>query len=206
VLPREHVDDAVEHEPAAGLQRRAPLAQHLLRARQFVIHIDHQDQVEEAVRQAGVGLRGPHEFHLVEPRPRDARAEQIEHLGLDVGSKDPSSRSDALRQSLGLQAGDTLVTRVRGDGREYQLNLYTGERRMAFSYRAPARTRGGEWIEVRIPLNQFEATSFGRVVAGAGPVDPGSVTSVGFLLAEKTPGPFALEVAWIKVLRGPGRR
>jgi hypothetical protein len=32
-----------------------------------------------------------------------------------------------------------------------------------------------------------------------------AVLSVGFLLAEKTPGPFALEVAWIKVLRGPGR-
>ena len=102
---------------------------------------------------------------------------------------------------LGLQAGDTLVARVRGDGREYQLNLYTADRRMAFSYRALARTRRGEWIEVRIPLNQFEATSFGRVVAGAGPVDPGSVTSVGFLLGEKTPGPFALEVAWIKVFR-----
>jgi hypothetical protein len=36
-------------------------------------------------------------------------------------------------------------------------------------------------------------------------VDPRSVTSIGFLLAEKTPGPFALEVAWVKVLRGPGR-
>jgi monofunctional biosynthetic peptidoglycan transglycosylase len=58
---------------------------------------------------------------------------------------------------------------------------------------------------VRIPLDRFEATSFGRVIRGAGPVDPRSVTSIGFLLAEKTPGPFALEVAWIKVLRGPGR-
>ena len=94
---------------------------------------------------------------------------------------------------------------MRGDGREYQLNLYTGERSMAFSYWAPATTRRGESIEVRIPLNQFEATSFGRVVAGAGPINPASVTSVGFLLAEKTPGPFALEVAWIKVLRGPNR-
>jgi monofunctional biosynthetic peptidoglycan transglycosylase len=108
-------------------------------------------------------------------------------------------------RALGLRAGDTIVARVRGDGREYQLNLYTGDRRMAFSYRASARTRSGEWIEVRIPLNQFEATAFGQVVAGAGPVDPRSVTSVGFLLAEKTPGPFALEVAWIRVLRGPGR-
>jgi len=108
-------------------------------------------------------------------------------------------------RTLGLQTGDTLVARVRGDGREYQLNLYTADRMMAFSYRAPVKTRTGEWIEVRIPLDAFEATSFGRVIRGAGPVDPRSVTAVGFLLAEKTPGPFLLEVAWIKVLRGPGR-
>jgi monofunctional biosynthetic peptidoglycan transglycosylase len=108
-------------------------------------------------------------------------------------------------RTLGLQTGDTLVARVRGDGREYQLNLYTSERMRAFSYRAPLKTRAGEWIEVAIALDRFEATSFGRVLRGAGPVDPRSVTSIGFLLAEKTPGPFALEVAWINVLRGPGR-
>jgi len=108
-------------------------------------------------------------------------------------------------RTLGLQAGDTLVARVRSDGREYQLNLYTSGRMMAFSYRAPVKTRSSEWIEVAVSLDQFEATAFGRVLRGMGPVDPRSVTSIGFLLAEKTPGPFALEVAWIKVLRGPGR-
>jgi NADH dehydrogenase [ubiquinone] 1 alpha subcomplex assembly factor 1 len=108
-------------------------------------------------------------------------------------------------RTLGLQTGDTLVARVRGDGREYQLNLYASGRTRAFSYRAPVQTRSGEWIEVAVPLDRFEATSFGRVLRGAGPVDPRSVTSIGFLLAEKTPGPFVLEVAWIKVLRGPGR-
>lgn len=108
-------------------------------------------------------------------------------------------------RTLGLQAGDTLLARVRGDGREYQLNLYASGRRMAFSYRAPVGTRAGEWIEVAVPLDRFEATSFGRVLPGAGPLDPRSVTSIGFLLAEKTPGPFALEVAWINVLRGPVR-
>jgi monofunctional biosynthetic peptidoglycan transglycosylase len=75
----------------------------------------------------------------------------------------------------------------------------------AFSYRAPVQTRLGEWIEVAIPLDRFKATSFGRVLRGAGPVDPGSVTSIGFLLAEKTPGPFVLEVAWVRILRGPAR-
>ena len=108
-------------------------------------------------------------------------------------------------RTLGLQTGDTLVARVRGDGREYQLNLYPSGRMTAFSYRAPVKTRSSEWIEVAVPLDRFEATSFGRVLRGEGPVDPRSVTSIGFLLAEKTPGPFVLEVAWITVLRGPGR-
>ena len=37
---------------------------------------------------------------------------------------------------LDIKAGDELVIRVKGDGREYVLNLYTKSRRMAFSYRA----------------------------------------------------------------------
>jgi monofunctional biosynthetic peptidoglycan transglycosylase len=103
-------------------------------------------------------------------------------------------------RALALRSGDTLVARVRGDGREYQMNLYSGERRMAFSYRAPLKTRSGKWIEVAVPLDRFEATSFGRVVPRKGPVDPRRVTAVGFLLADNDPGPFVLEVAWIKVL------
>lgn len=83
-------------------------------------------------------------------------------------------------------------------------NLCPSGRTRAFSYRAPVQTRSREWIEVAVPLDRFEATSFGRVVPGEGPVDPLSFTSIGFLLAEKTPGPFLLEVAWIKVLRGAG--
>lgn len=107
-------------------------------------------------------------------------------------------------RKLGLQTGDTLVARVRGDGREYQMNLYTPERMRAFSYRAPVTTRVGEWVEVALPLHRFEATSFGEVLRQAGPVDPRSITSIGFLLGDKTPGPFALEVAWIKVVRSVG--
>lgn len=106
---------------------------------------------------------------------------------------------------LGLRTGDTLVSRVRGDGRAYQFNLYTSRRGRAFSYRAPVQTRKGEWTEVRIPLSRFEATSFGQVIRSADPVDPGSITSVGFLLAEKAPGPFLLEVEWIKIEREGAR-
>ena len=47
----------------------------------------------------------------------------------------------------------------------------------------------------------FEATSFGRVVKDAGPVDPAEVNALGLLLGDKKAGPFKLEVEWIKVER-----
>jgi len=100
--------------------------------------------------------------------------------------------------NLGLQAGDSIVARVRGDGREYSLNLYTPARRMAFSYRATFTTQKDEWIEVRIPLEKFVATSFGRVVRNQ-ELDPAKVTGLGVLLGDKKPGPFQLEIDWIKV-------
>jgi transforming growth factor-beta-induced protein len=99
--------------------------------------------------------------------------------------------------NLGLEKGDSIVARVRGDGREYSLNLYTPARRMAFSYRAKFRTQKDEWIEVRIPLDKFVATSFGRVVRNQS-LDPSDVNGLGILLGDKKPGPFELEIDWIK--------
>jgi len=99
---------------------------------------------------------------------------------------------------LGLAAGDTIVARIRGDGRAYSLNLYLDKRQMAFSYRAAVPTKKDTWIEVAVPLDTFEATSFGRVVKDAGAVKPQEVNAVGFLLGDKQAGPFKLEIAWIK--------
>ena len=103
-------------------------------------------------------------------------------------------------KKLGLEKGDTLVARVRGDGREYTLNLYVPRPRIAFSYRSLFKTEKSEWIEVRTPLDKFVATSFGRVVPDE-PLNPGEVNAIGFLLSDKKAGPFRLEVDWIKVTK-----
>jgi NADH dehydrogenase [ubiquinone] 1 alpha subcomplex assembly factor 1 len=110
-----------------------------------------------------------------------------------------SVRSKATK--LDLAKGDTLVAKVRGDGREYTLNLYTARARTAFSYRATMPTKKDEWIEIKVPLDEFEATSFGRVVREAGAVKPEEIVSAGFLLGDKKAGPFKLEVESIKVER-----
>ncbi|MCE2750719.1 MAG: CIA30 family protein [Pirellula sp.] len=104
-------------------------------------------------------------------------------------------------KNLGIEQGDTLVAKVRGDGREYMLNLYPNRQRVAYSYRAAMQTKKDQWIEVKIPLDTFEATSFGRIVTNAGAVKPAEINSIGFMLGDKKAGPFKLEIEWIKVER-----
>ena len=101
-----------------------------------------------------------------------------------------------------IAADDTLVVRVKGDGREYVLNLYTKSRRMAFSYRTALPTTKDVWTEVSVPLQDFIPTSFGNRVQGMGPVEPDQINSLGFMLSDKNPGPFKLEVDWVKKITG----
>lgn len=120
-------------------------------------------------------------------------------LSLENNGGFASVRSRA--KKLGLERGDVLLAKIKGDGREYSLNLYINRPMVAFSYRATVPTKKDEWIEVRVPLDQFVATSFGRPVRGAGPVDPAEVNAIGWLLGDKKAGPFKLEVEWVRVER-----
>ena len=104
-------------------------------------------------------------------------------------------------KKLGLEKGDALIAKVRGDGREYTLNFYVNKPLIAFSYRATVQTKKDEWIEVKVRLDKFEATSFGRVVKDAGPVAPKEINALGFMLSDKKAGPFKMEIEWIKVER-----
>lgn len=103
--------------------------------------------------------------------------------------------------ALDIKSGDTLVVRVKGDGRDYMVNIYTKSRRMAFSYRSDLSTEKDQWQEIHLPLDRFEPTSFGRVVAGMGPVDPDQINGLGFMLSDKKPGAFRLEIESVKVIR-----
>ena len=120
-------------------------------------------------------------------------------LSLENNGGFASVRSKA--KKLGLEKGDTIVAKVRGDGREYTLNLYLNKPLVAFSYRATVQTKKDEWVEVKVPLDKFEATSFGRPVKDAGTVKPEEVNALGFMVSDKKAGPFKLEIESIKVER-----
>jgi NADH dehydrogenase [ubiquinone] 1 alpha subcomplex assembly factor 1 len=100
---------------------------------------------------------------------------------------------------LSMSADDSIVARVRGDGREYSFNVYTGRNLNGYSYRQSFSTTKDEWIEVAFPLDQFTATWRGRVFPNER-LDPSKITGLGFLLGDKKPGPFKLEVASIRVV------
>lgn len=105
-------------------------------------------------------------------------------------------------ENLDLDGYDSIVVRVRGDGRTYYLDLRASTTFGAASYRAPLKTREDTWQEIRIPIREFEYSAFGTPIAGAEPISASEVRSVGFTVADKKAGPFRLEVARITAERG----
>ena len=93
---------------------------------------------------------------------------------------------------LGWQDAAAVRVRVVGDGRTWTFNAYRSDVRIrAGSYRVALPTVAGEIVDVVLPLSDFDPTSFGRPVGGAPTLDarPGRIDQVGFLLADKRPGP-----------------
>lgn len=102
-------------------------------------------------------------------------------------------------KDLNLNDGDSILLRVRGDGRKYTLNAYVPTRQVAFSYQADFETKRDKWTEVSIPLERLQAMSFGRPVRNS-ELQPSQVNSVGILLGDKKAGPFEILVDWIRVV------
>jgi NADH dehydrogenase [ubiquinone] 1 alpha subcomplex assembly factor 1 len=146
----------------------------------------------QSVNDGVMGGRSDGQFKMTD----DKTMQFFGTLSLENNGGFASVRTRPLK--LALKKGDTLVARVRGDGRKYNFNLYVPRPLIAFSYRADFETKKDEWIEVEIPLDKFEATSFGRIVQNQ-PLDPTEVSGLGILLGDKKAGPFKLEVEWIKV-------
>ncbi|XP_078515745.1 complex I intermediate-associated protein 30, mitochondrial [Lissotriton helveticus] len=96
---------------------------------------------------------------------------------------------------------NTLVLRVRGDGRPWMINLAT---EMYFSHQKSDLynyflfTRGGPyWEDVRIPFSKFFLSSKGRIQDGQHPVWLDKVNTVGFTLGDQVNGPFQLEIDYV---------
>ena len=121
-------------------------------------------------------------------------------LSLEFNGGFASMRTALRDGNLADHAG--IEIRVRGDGRTYQLRLRTNNRYDGVSYRALFETRDGEWTTVIIPFPEFQPTFRGRILRDVQPLDTARVEQLGFMLADKTPGPFAVEIAFVRTWDG----
>ena len=151
-------------------------------------HAVGRDRVRSLMQQLGVAANVR--------MTRDKTLEFFGNLSLENNGGFASTRTRAGK--LDLSPYDALVFKVRGDGRTYYFNIHFPTQQIAFSYRAKFTTEKDKWQEIRIPLKDFRATSFGEEVSDAAPLDPKNIQAIGFLLSDKKAGPFKLEVEWIK--------
>ena len=98
-----------------------------------------------------------------------------------------------------LSVAKGLQLKVSGDGRTYQARLRHVDRFDGIAWRAefPTSTR---WQTVTLDFADFEPVFRGRRVIDAGPVAPSKIRQMGFMVADKTPGPFRLEIGALQFL------
>ncbi len=102
-----------------------------------------------------------------------------------------------LNESRDLSEATGLLIRVRGDGRTYQLRLRDDDRFDGAAFRASFETRDAEWVEARIPFDDFVPTFRGRTLTNVPPLDRENIRQIGIMLADKNAGPFSLEIDFI---------
>ena len=110
-----------------------------------------------------------------------------------------------MTSALDLAEAEGLRVRIRGDGREWALTLRRSDVLLrAGSYRAPLQTAGDGEQVIEVYWSDFVATSYGREVPDAPPVETGllSVNSIGLLLADGQPGPFGVDLVSVEAIAG----
>ncbi|XP_051166579.1 complex I intermediate-associated protein 30, mitochondrial [Leptopilina boulardi] len=91
--------------------------------------------------------------------------------------------------------------RVRGDGRVYFINIgmkQTFDVQWFELNKYLLMTRGGPyWQDIKIPMSKFFLTHKGRIQDRQQPFEKMKVKNFGITIADKTPGPFKLEIDYI---------
>lgn len=103
---------------------------------------------------------------------------------------------------LELATTQSVRARVRGDGKTYVLTLFRPGTQSG-SWEQRFETTKGEWQTIELPVDKFKYAYYGPRMPwtwGRDDKPRHAVGAVGFLIADKQEGPFALDVAWIKAV------
>jgi hypothetical protein len=101
-------------------------------------------------------------------------------------------------REYGLAGATAFILRVQGDGQVYKFGIRTDDAFDGVQYQARFSTRAGEWLDVVLPITDFQPTFRGRVVTDAPALDPARIRVFGFLIADRQAGPFRLVIESIQ--------
>ena len=100
---------------------------------------------------------------------------------------------------INLNSADGVLLRVFGDGKMYRLRIHSESTGNNIAYNAIFETTPENWKLVYIPFSSMVPTYFGTIV-DVGRLDTSNIGSVGFMLSDKQPGEFNLQVDWIHAI------
>lgn len=132
--------------------------------------------------------------------PKDGRVKRAGYCNM---KSTPEKKSFQRETYFDWSAYNTLVLKVRGDGRSYLVNLHSeGYFDVLWFdiYHYVLYTRGGpHWQTTRIPFSKFFLSSKGRIQDNQCPLNTQRISSVSFSVGAKggTDGPFGLEIAYV---------
>jgi hypothetical protein len=100
-------------------------------------------------------------------------------------------------QDYRLAGATALILRIQGDGQTYKFGLRTDDAFDGVQYQTRFVTEAGQWINVVLPVSDFQPTFRGRLV-DAPVLDPARIRVLGFLIADRQAGPFRLVIQSIQ--------
>jgi monofunctional biosynthetic peptidoglycan transglycosylase len=93
-----------------------------------------------------------------------------------------------------FSGSEGLKLKIKGDGRTYAVTLDTSGGYNAYSFNHYFTTEKDVWKEIEIPFSDFRAYWFGRKMPLMRLPDPRKIQDIGFIIMDKKPGPFRLEI------------
>jgi len=101
--------------------------------------------------------------------------------------------------SKDMSGYQTVEVRLKGDGRKYGLQLAC-HNYWAMPYRQQfIQTKKGEWLTLQLPMDDFKTYQVGRPLQQQlNQATLADTKSISIILNDKTPGPFTLEIDYIK--------
>lgn len=133
-----------------------------------------------------------------------SRFEKVEGAMRFSGSLSQKNRGGfaSIRDEMQLRDlahADGFEFKVRGDGREYSLMIWTDDVPDRVYYGASFTPPEGEWQVINLTWADFKPYFRGFWVA-QGAINPNRIVSIGVMISDGASGPFVLDLAWVRWL------